>query len=164
MKKLLLLAAAAMMVAACSTSHLTSEEKAMQQARTTQMVGRMIADRHFTVDVNYMQPMGAPSRPLSSGYRVTISGDTLISVLPYAGRGYNVPYGGGSGLHFTSKITAFNATHSAKGYYEVNVATQKEGDDLTYTLQIFDNGRSHISVISRQRDQITFNGDMYFPN
>lgn len=159
MKKILFLALAAMLAASCATGKLSPEEKAAQASQKAQLIGAGIANRHFTVLATHMQPLGAPSRTLTYGYEVTVGGDTLKSVLPYVGRGYSVPYGGGSGLHFTTTITDYTSSHNPKGYYEVEIKARNEGQDYVYRLQIFDNGRTNITVISRERDQIHFTGD-----
>ena len=79
----------------------TAEERAARAAEQALKVKTALTQRRYKIDVNRMYPMNGNSRNVSYGYSVEVRNDTLISYLPYFGRAYNVPYGGGKGLNFS---------------------------------------------------------------
>jgi hypothetical protein len=42
----------------------------------------------------------------------------------------------------------------------VEIKAQNEEDQYYYTLDIYDNGKTDITVLARERDQIRFSGTM----
>ena len=80
----------------------TSEEKAAQMAELSANVTNALNNRDYKIAIDRMYPMRGSSRYVSFGYSVEVRNDTLISYLPYFGRAYNVPYGGGKGLNFSA--------------------------------------------------------------
>lgn len=87
-------------------------------------------------------------------------GDTLISSLPYFGRAYLVPYGGGKGLNFSELISNYEVTKKPKGLTEIAIELTNEEDTYLYQLSIFDNGSATIDVRSKQRQPISYSGEM----
>ncbi|SFG26524.1 DUF4251 domain-containing protein [Prevotella sp. KH2C16] len=160
MKKLILLTFMALAVVACSTTRLTPEEKAAKEARKRQQLTENLNDRHFTIHVDYMQPMRGPMKRLTSDYELTLHGDTLISYLPYFGRAYNVPYGGGKGLSFTTLIRDYQVVEGRKDNYLVEIKARNEEDEFVYNIEVFANGNASISVQAHERDAIRFTGAM----
>ncbi len=159
MKKFLLFTTslvALLFVGACATT----AEKAEREAARVREVAAALADRHYQIDVRMMHPMRGKSKMLSYGYSVEVKGDTLVSYLPYFGRAYNVPYGGGKALNFTAPIRGYREGRLKKGLTRIEIATQNEEDQYLYTLDIFDNGRATIDVVARERENIRFDGEM----
>lgn len=151
--------------AACTSRHLTSEEKAQMQTRRTQYVTNQIGNRHFSVEVDRMTPFRGISRQLSYGYGITLKGDTLTSFLPYFGRAYSLPYGGGNALTFESIITSSQQIrNNKKSLTTLHLFTTNDEDTYQYIVEIFDNGRTHIDVRSRRREAISFDGSMKLPD
>lgn len=97
-----------------------------------------------------------------SGYSLVVRNDSLISALPYVGRAFSAPYGGGVGLNFSAPISSYNETTKKNGLREINIKVKNDEDSYSYRLQIFDNGSSSIDVQPIQRDPISFTGDMTF--
>lgn len=160
MKKQILLILMAWAVVACSTVRLTPEEKAAKEARERQQVATNINDRHFTIAVDYMQPLRGPMKRLTSPYALSLRGDTLISYLPYFGRAYHVPYGGGKGLNFTAQITGYQALRGKSGSYLLSIKARNEEDEFVYDIEVFTNGSTSITVNARERETIRFTGVM----
>ncbi|MGN0213678.1 MAG: DUF4251 domain-containing protein [Muribaculaceae bacterium] len=152
-------------MAACSSNKLTSEEKAQLETRRAEYVINHINTNHFTIDVDRMTPNRGISRQLSYGYGIIVKGDTLTSFLPYFGRAYSLPYGGGKVLNFESKITARQLSRNNKKMLTtLHLFTTNDEDTYQYIVEIFDNGRSHIEVRSRLREAISFDGNMKLPD
>ena len=106
--------------------------------------------------------MNGNSRNVSYGYSVEVRNDTLISYLPYFGRAYNVPYGGGKGLNFSERIGSYHETQQSNGARLIDIELKNDEDIYQYTIKVFDNGNSSIDVQSRQRDPISYSGEMVF--
>ncbi len=152
----------AVVLAACST--LTPAEKAERQAKRAQAVEKALAERHYKVDVEMMYPRRGKAVNVSSNYSLEVKGDTLISYLPYFGRAYNVPYGGGKGLNFTAPITEYHSAKDRNGSTQVSIKTRNEEDIYSFLLEIFDNGSASIAVTSRERESIDFSGNLDLPD
>lgn len=159
MRKLYVMALVATLLAACGTPR-TAAEKAVLRQRTAQQVEQALAERHYTIAVDYMQPAVGPTRRLDYGYSLTVKGDTLNSYLPYFGRAYSVPYGGGKGLNFVAPIVGYAERQMKPGLREIVIETDNKEDQLQYVLSVFENGSTSIMVYARQRERIGFTGNM----
>ena len=149
---------AVMMLVACST--LTPAEKDERRAKRAQAVEQALAARHYRVSVNMMYPRRGKAKTVSSDYGLEVKGETLVSYLPYFGRAYSVPYGGGKGLDFTALISEYKAEKDDKGTTKISILVNNEEDDFSYFLTVFDNGQSTIDVRAREREPISFSGDL----
>lgn len=147
---------------ACATSQMTRQEKAMQKAQLAERIINDLNNRHYQIDVNDATPDGwGRVIHLTSLYSVTVAGDTLISYLPFFGRAYSVPYGGGSGLNFTGVISQYDETISRKGEHIISMEVVSKEDSYRYIISVFDNGRATVSVTPRQRSHIFFSGNYH---
>lgn len=160
MKKILLFILLCGMVSACAVSEEAKREKAISKALLAREVRNGIENRHFTIDVKTCHPMRSRPINLSTLYSLAVKGDTIISYLPYFGRAYSVPYGGGKALNFQGRISAYEAGEVKNGEYLINIGVSNDEDDYVYRIQMFDNGRADIEVRSRNRDRIYFTGDL----
>ena len=94
---------AAVLLGGCATS----EERAAQKAEQVKKVAAALNERQYKIAIARMYPMKGPSKTVSYGYSVEVKNDSLFSYLPYFGRAYNVPYGGGKGLNFSAPIESY---------------------------------------------------------
>ena len=140
----------------------TSEERAAQKAERAKKVNLALNERHFKIGIAHMHPMKGPSKAVSYGYSVEVRNDSLISYLPYFGRAYNVPYGGGKGLNFSAPIESYREGVGKNGQRHIEIGLTNDEDTYLYVLDVFDNGSSSVSVSARQREQISYTGDMEF--
>jgi len=155
-KQLLLLTGFFLLImSGCSSSRsLTKDEKAAKEVTLREAIEK----REFSIDVNRMNPMSGSSRILNSSYSLEINGDKVKSHLPYMGRAYNIPYGGGNGLVFDSTVTEYKSLFNDKGKCAIEFNTRSENDQLTYHIEIFPNGSASINVRSNNRQNISFHG------
>ena len=145
----------------CATSQATKAEKAARQARVAQAVADSISRRSFTIEVNYINPQRLPSRQLSYGYGVTIrNGEVIESYLPFFGQVYRAEFGEQTGLNFTEKIVQYQAGQVKKDRYAVELVVRRRLEMLVYRFDIFDNGRTTLTVSSDNRDTMHFTGEM----
>ena len=157
MKKALfiILAATALLLCGCASLRLTPEE----QARIAEQVQINLDNRTFVIDVDQMNPRRGPSQHVSN-YSIKIDGDKIISNLPYFGQAWNLPYGGGKGLTFEAKISDYIETFEKAGRRRIVLATNNGEDLLVYTIDVFDNGKADIDLRSRNREPISYIGNM----
>lgn len=158
MKKSIIVMMMALLMVACST--LTPAEKAERQAKVAQAVKKALSERHYKVGISMMYPPRGKAVNVSPDYSLEVKGDTLISYLPYFGRAYNVPYGGGKGLNFTAPISEYSSEKGRKGATQVTIKVTNEEDIYTYLLEIYDTGSTSVDVRSRERESIRYSGNM----
>ena len=160
MKKLLfsilLGSSACAMLSGCASA----EERAARAAEQAAKVTKALKARDYKIAVNRMYPMKGSSRSVSYGYSVEVRNDSLISYLPYFGGAYNVPYGGGKGLNFSERIGSYRESQKNKGERQIEINVTNEEDTYIYLIKVFSNGNSSIDVTSRQRDHISYSGEL----
>lgn len=158
-KNFLLLPFVGLLLSACVAQR-SSAEKAEAERHKAQLAKEMWEARRYTIDVNYVYPQRMAVKHLSYGYHVRISGDSLYSYLPYFGRAYRVPYGGGEGLHFVAPMASYQERIGKHGEKNVEIVVERAEDTFIYMIEMYDNGRSSIHVNSREREAISYSGQM----
>lgn len=138
----------------------TSEERVARMAEKARKVTSALNERRFTILVDRMYPLRGSSRSISYGYSVEVRNDSLLSHLPYFGRAYAIPYGGGKGLSFSAPIISYQEYQKKHNLRHIEIGLTNDEDTYLYTIEVFDNGKSSIDVQSRQREPISFSGDM----
>ena len=150
----------AIMLQACgSTDGLT---KAEREAAVTRQVQEGLDTRHYTIAVDWMKPLGGMARHVSSNYELRVNGDEIDSYLPYVGEAYRLPYGGGKGLNFKGKIENYVITYPTSNRSHIEFTVTNDEDIYYFRIDVFNNGQSIIDIIARDRDAISFNGEMIF--
>ena len=151
----IVLSAAALLLCGCSSMRLTPEEK----ARIVEQVQANLDTRTFEIDGDQMIPRRGMSRHVT-GYSLKIDGDKIISHLPYVGAAWNLPYGGGKGLSFEAEISDYIETYPKPDRRTITLATNNGEDYLVYTLEVFTNGKTNIELRTRNREPISYYGEM----
>ena len=147
------------LLTACGTTKEASEKRRIEKAQEEQALKEALDKHEFRVEVNRVLPMSLPPETVTD-YDVTIRHDSIFSCLPFRGRAYNLPYGGGDGLRFDSKITHY-AEHQGKHTRDITIETKTNEDTYTFYISISASGMAQISVNSRNRETITFDGNAY---
>lgn len=132
------------------------ERKEIERAK----VEKMLADTVYVVDVTTALPMGWKSISLSARYSVKIEKDKVVSYLPYYGRAYSLPYGGGDGLSFEGKSEDYTMEPEKKGVRKVGFSVQTREDRFDFHLDISLDGSAFITVLSNNRQPISFSGHL----
>ncbi len=148
----ILLSLALVLLAGCASMTPAERAAKAQQVRTA------LDNRHYKVDVQMMFPRRGPSKNVTSDWSLEVKGDTLVSYLPYIGRAFNIPPGGGVGLNFTTTITNYQERMKKEGLRQIVIGATNDEDSYTYTLEVFDNGNVTIDVQPRERESIGFGG------
>lgn len=142
---------------------LFAQSKKEKQEQRELEVKELIESKRFTIDVDRAIPMGGQSVNLTSPYSLEMRGDSVISYLPYFGRAYSAPYGGGNGLHFNQSITGYTCTFGKKGKTHIHFATRTDDDIYRFDIQVFSNGSATIAVMPARKQSITFQGEVALP-
>lgn len=156
MKKLLAMMMAFALLSGCATGVERAEKRALKAAQ----VATSLASRHYKVDVRMMYPLRGKASHVNGSYSLEVKGDTLMSYLPYFGRAYSLPYGGGKGLNFTETIGRYESATDEKGRTQVAIVVNNGEDVFTYMLEVYDNGSATIDVYARERESIRFSGEL----
>lgn len=140
----------------------TAEERAARAAEQAARVKVALTEKRYKIMVERMYPMRGGSKNVSSNYSVEVRNDSLFSYLPYFGRAYQVPYGGGKGLNFTERIGSYRESQGKHGQRHIEIDVRNDEDTYLYTIDVYDNGNSDIEVQPRQRERISYSGEMVF--
>jgi len=114
----------------------------------------------FCVEIDYMYPMRGAGRRVDYGFDLRVQGDSVYSYLPYFGRAYNIPYGGGKGLNFSAPITDKRITMLKPDLRRIELYVVNEEDTYLYTLDVYDTGSTSLTVQMRERDRISYSGTL----
>ena len=115
MKKTIYLMLAVGILMGCATTNSQSGlSKAEKRALVEKRVTEMLDNRHFKIEVDMMHPLNYPSKSLTSYFSLEIRNDSILSYLPYLGRAYQVPYGGGKALNFEASLLLHRSVHQWK--------------------------------------------------
>ena len=142
----------------------TVEERAARAAEQAAKVRTALTERNYKISIDHMYPMKGGSKSVSFGYTVEVRNDSLFSYLPYIGRAYQIPYGGGKGLNFSERIGSYQESQKKNGQRHIEIGVKNDEDTYLYTIDVWDNGSSQIEVQPRQRERITYSGDLIIPN
>ena len=118
---------------------LYSQSKKEREEQKAKEIKEMIENGRFTIEVDRALPMGGRTVHLTTPYSLEMRGDSAISYLPYFGRAYSLPYGGGTGCVLKNQFTALcNQPSIRKGYpLNYNFVSSVTKDDLSLlTLRI----------------------------
>ena len=151
--------AVVLMATSCKTDGLTKVER---EAQVTRQVQEGLDTRHYTIAVDWMKPLGGMPRHVSSNYELKVNGDEVDSYLPYVGEAYRLPYGGGKGLNFKGTIEHYSITYPTSNRSHIEFTVTNVEDSYQFRIDVFNNGKAIIDVIARDRDAISFDGEMIF--
>ena len=119
----------------------------------------LIDSRRFVFKVQTISPTSGISRQSNSEYDLKISGDTLISYLPYFGRAYSAPMPGeNGGYNFTSIEFEYNIKNRKKGGWEILIRPKDVRDFREFSLTISEKGYGTLRALSNNRQPISYTG------
>ena len=154
------LALVMLLLASCGTGNRLA--RAEREARIASQVEASLDARQYTIAVDWMRPLGGMPRHVNSDYELKVNGDEMDSYLPYVGEAYRLPYGGGKGLNFKAAIYNYTLIPSGDKCYLIEFDVENEEDVFHYRINVFTNGKAIIDVWARDRDSISFQGELVF--
>lgn len=139
---------------------LYSQNKKERKEQKAKEIKEMIEGGRFTIEVDRALPMGGRSVNLTTPYSLEMRGDSAISYLPYFGRAYSLPYGGGDGMRFEESITDYQSTFDKKGTARIKFVARTKEDTFHFDVKVFSNASATIGVTSANRQNITYQGEL----
>lgn len=149
-----------LLMTAISISTLSAQTKKEKREQKRQAVEQLIKSGTYKIDVNRAIPARGRSVSLTSPYSVEVRNDSVLSYLPYFGRAYNIPYGGGQGLNFKAPLTDYRLEWDKKGTARIKFSARSPEDKYEFTISVYNNGSSSIFVNMQNRQSISFNGEL----
>ena len=140
---------------------LSAQSKKEKKEQKKEAVKKLIESENYKIDVNTAMPMCGRSVPLTSSYSLEIRNDSVISYLPYYGRAYSIPYGGGDGLNFKAVLKEYSMKMDKKGNAVIEFIARNPEDRYEYRVKVFPNGSASIDVNMQNRQSISFQGELY---
>ena len=162
MRKFILSLLAVLMLMSCAQKYYDQNgnelSKEQMEALRTNEVKQRLHDRHYKVLVDMMSPNRFMPRTLVHEWGISIHNDTIDCYLPYFGRAYNIPYGGGLGLDFTTRMTSYRAKRTDKSQTYIVINAPNEEDRYQFDLSVFDNRTAYLNVYKQNREPIRYSG------
>lgn len=134
-------------------------KKERKEQREKEVKEQIIAE-NYKINVSNAYPLRGRAIHLTSSYSLTVRNDSVLSYLPFYGRAYNIPYGGGEGLIFNSRIDEYKMEMDKKGTAKIEFIAQSKEDLVKFTLRIFPNGSASINADMQKRDSMNFSGEV----
>lgn len=157
MKKQILMLLLTMLVGLPTLSAQSKKEKKEQK---TEAVKKLIASENYKIGVQTALPMRGRFIPLTSSYSLEIRNDSIISYLPYFGRAYSIPYGGGDGLNFRAPLKEYNMKMDKKGNAVIKFVARSPEDMYEFKAKVYPDGSASIDVNMQNRQPIGFQGEL----
>lgn len=152
-----------LLVAVIGAPALSAQTKKEKKEMKQKAVKELVLSEKYKIDVDRAIPARGRSVSLTSPYSIEIRNDSVISHLPYYGRAYSIPYGGGEGLNFKAPISDYKVEWDKKGTAKVRFIARSTEDRFSFNIDIFSNGSSSIFVNMQNRQSISFQGDLDIP-
>lgn len=122
-------------------------------------VEKRLSGGDYDIKVRCAYPMAGPCIMLNYPYSLRVAKDSAYVHLPYYGRGYSLPYGGGEGLDFQGTVENYVRTQKKK-QSEVSFTVRTQEDSYVFRLSVFSSGETSISVTMNRKQPISFSGNM----
>ena len=128
------------------------------QVTDSTTVKNMIESQNFVFIPRYVNAIGVRSRNLSFGFQISVSKDSIISYLPFFGRGYIAPISPAD-VDFDFTSTKFtNTTTPAKKGWNISIKAKDQRYLQELYFRIFDNANASLTITSNNRSSISYNG------
>lgn len=145
-------------------SSLNAQDKKEKKELREKAVKEQVESESYKIEVSTAYPQRGKTVHLSSNYSVEVRNDSVFSYLPYYGRAYSIPYGGGEGLIFNAPISEYKMETKRKGDAKVDFTARSKEDRFRFAMTIFPNGSASINVSSQNREAINFSGELTLPS
>jgi hypothetical protein len=129
-----------------------------KQDKTAQ-IQNLVNSKNFVFVAQTALPLSGRSINLTTPYNLKVSGDTVVSDLPYFGRTFVAPMNpSGGGIHFKSANANYTVKERKKGGWDVTILPKDAEDVRQMFLSITEEGYATLQVISNNRQSIGYNG------
>ena len=141
-------------ISGCSNSRRIKVEPPLDSAA----VKNMIDSRDFIFIPRHVNPLGGGRRDLTPGFELSVSKDTIVSYLPYFGRGYTAPVSPTDvDFDFRSKKFTYAVTPARKGW-NISIKIQDQPYLRELYFRIFNNASASLTISGIDRSSISYDG------
>lgn len=158
MKKQVIIMLATLTLASCATADKAARDE--RRREKAEKVAEAIESGRYRVSVRTAYPARGAAVQVTGDYGLEIGGDSVTVYLPYFGRGFTLPYGGGKGLNFKAVTTGYGVKRMRRDRTRVEFSTSNDEDTYRFTVDIFDNGQASVDVLPQQRSRISYAGEL----
>lgn len=133
----------------------TNTEKSKNNAE----LQNLIDSKNYVFVAQTALPIGRRAINLTSPYDLKVSGDTVVSDLPYFGRAFVAPMDPAEGgIHFTTANVSYSIKDRKKGGWEIAILPKDAKDVRQLFLTVSEDGYASLQVTSNNRQSIGYNG------
>ena len=141
-------------IAGCSNSRHIKVAPPLDSAA----VKNMISSKDFIFIPRYVNPISGRRRDLTPGFELSVSKDTIVSYLPYFGRGYVAPLSPSDlDFDFTSKKFTYMVTPARRGW-NISIKIQDQTYARELYFRIFNNASASLTITGPDRSSISYDG------
>ncbi|MEO8769848.1 MAG: DUF4251 domain-containing protein, partial [Ferruginibacter sp.] len=120
-----------------------TERSMAQNATAYKILSEKIANKDFVFVAQSVTSMGGKLRILTSAYDVKISGDSIISYLPYFGNAQQAPATSDeAGIIFTSTEFGYTYETGKKKSWDVTIKFRDQKNTTQFNFIIYDDGNA----------------------
>ena len=118
----------------------------------------LLENRSYVFVARSAMPLNGAIGHLTSGYELTVAGDSLVSYLPYFGRAYMMTnLGSEGGIKFTSTKYEHKLKTTKRGW-EISMKPTDVRNSPELFLSVSKSGYADLQVSDVSRESISFNG------
>jgi hypothetical protein len=143
-----------------SSMTVSAQERQTEKAAEAAKIRQTLLSGKYKIDIKRAVPFAERTIDLTPSYSIAVRNDSLFSDLPYYGRAYSIPYGGGKGLTFNAPLSHYKVKTTKKGRTDISFKCRTEEDTYDFTLRVYDNGNSSVDVSMLNRQPIGFHGEI----
>lgn len=139
---------------------LSAQSKQEKKEAKEKAVKEQIESGHFRIQVDRAIPAAGRAVNLTTLYSLELRGDSVMAYLPYFGRAYSLPYGGGEGMSFEAPASEYELTYDKKEAARIRFKARTDEDLYTFNLRVFPGGSATINVIPVHKQAIQYQGEL----
>ena len=118
-----------------------------------------IESKQYVFHAQTAMPLSGGARQLTTDYELKVTGNSVVSALPFFGRAYSLPYGtNDGGFNFTSTKFDYSVSPQKKGGWDISIKPTDVQDFKEFSLSVSRGGYGTLQVISNNRQPISFSG------
>jgi len=171
MKKLARLVVVSVMVLCCWQVAGAQNSRTERKAKKEAEVKKMVDSSDYRFEANFAIPQGGGDHALTSLYDLKVKKDSIIAFLPYFGVSHMAPPMGSDdgGIKFATTKFSYKQREKKKGGWEITIKPTENNitdwrDVQQMILTISPAGYASLTVISSNRDPISFSGELASKN
>ena len=157
-EKIIIIASLIILIATINISCSSTKTVSIDQVTDTARIRSMINSQNFIFVPQYVSPMGFRRRYLTPDFDIRVSKDTIVSYLPFFGRGYTAPISPtDADFDFTSTKFSYKMSETRKGW-SISIKPMDQHYLQELYFRIFSNGSASLNVISIDKSFISYDG------